>query len=72
MSEYEIDELVELVELVETAASDELLAFGCIEFEPQFDWSRKALPDERGWSVAACDIVRFEGASNAEALFELF
>lgn len=67
----ERDEIIEFVELSEEAALVELAAFGCIEQRPQFDWSRKSTPDERGWSRAVLDIIDFEGAANAESLFEL-
>lgn len=67
----ERDALIEHVELAEEAALAELAAFGCIEQRPQFDWSRKASPEERGWSRAVLDIIAFEGAADAECLFEL-
>lgn len=63
----ERDELAEYVEFVESAAADELAAFGSIEMEPQFNWSRKATPDERGWSRAMLDIIAFEGEENIPA-----
>ena len=68
----ERDEIIELVEQAETAALVELEQFGCIEFEPQFNWHRKSTPDERGWSRAMLDIIEFEGSADAESLFELF
>lgn len=67
----ETDELIEFVELAEEDARCQLNIFGCLEFEPQFDWSRKSTPDERGWSRAVLDIIDFEGAADAESLFEL-
>lgn len=68
----ERDRLIELVEEVEIAALAELKAFGCIEFEPQFNWSSKSTPEDRGWSRAVLDIIEFEGEEDAEDLFELF
>lgn len=62
----------ELAEMAESAAMDELDAFGCIEFEPQFNWSRKAGPNEHGWLRAVVDIVEYEGKADAESLFELY
>lgn len=67
----ERDELIEFVELAEEDARCQLNVYGCLEFEPQFDWSRKSTPEERGWSRAVLDIIDFEGAANAESLFEL-
>lgn len=63
---------VELAEQAEESALSELAAFGCIEFEPQFNWSRKSTPEERGWSRAVLDIIAEVGAAEAESLFELF
>lgn len=68
----ERDEVIELAEMAWESSMDELAAFGCIEFEPQFDWSRKSTPEERGWSRAVLDIIAHEGAADAESLFELF
>ena len=68
----ERDETIELAELAEESAMSELAVFGCIEFEPQFNWHAKSTPEERGWSRAMVDIIAFEGAENAEALFELY
>jgi hypothetical protein len=65
-----IEEIIATVELAEEAAMAELEAFGCIEFEPQFNWNAK--PAERGWSRAMLDIIAQEGAAEAEPLFELF
>lgn len=45
-------QMAEEVAAAEEAANVELEAFGCIEMRAQFDWSRKARPDERG-SMAA-------------------
>lgn len=67
----ERDDVVELAEQAEEAAMIELAEFGCIEFEPQFNWHAKSTPDDRGWSRAVIDIIKFEG-EDAEPLFELF
>ena len=72
MYDQMVNQVVELAEMAEEAALAELEAFGVIEFEPQFDWGRKSTPEERGWSRAVLDIIAFEGAANAESLFELF
>ena len=69
-TKYE-DEVIELTELSEEAAMDELAAFGCIEFEPQFNWHAKSTPDDFGWTRAVIDIIAFEG-EDAEPLLELF
>ena len=68
----ERDATIEHVELAEEAALAELAAFGCIEFEPQFNWSRKSTPEERGWSRAVLDIIAEYGAAETESVFELF
>lgn len=70
--EHEYEQAIETAEMAEEAAMSELAVFGCIEFEPQFNWSRKAEPEERGWSRAVLDIIEFEGAADAESLFELY
>lgn len=67
----ERDMLIEMSEMAEEAAMVERDVFGCIEFEPQFNWNAKSTPDERGWSRAMVDIIAFEG-EDAEPLFELF
>ena len=48
----EMRQMAEEIAAIEEAASVELEQLGCIEMRPQFDWSRKARPDERG-SMAA-------------------
>lgn len=68
----EVDELVELAEMAEECAMVELEVYGCIEFEPQFNWSAKSTPEDFGWSWAVLDIIAAEGAADAESLFELF
>lgn len=65
----ERDELIERAEMAWEISMAELAEFGCIEFEPQFDWDGKC---ERGDSRAMRDIIEFEGAADAESLFELF
>lgn len=67
-----VEQVIEMAELAEEAALAELEAFGCIEFEPQFNWSAKSKPEDRGWSRAVLDIIAFEGASVAESVFELY
>jgi len=67
----ERDRLIEMVEFAERGAMTELLAYGCIEQLPQFNWSAKSGPEERGWSRAVLDIIECEGAEDAEALFWL-
>jgi len=69
--DFDAESLMEMVEEIEEAAMVEREQFGCIEFEPQFNWNRKSTPDERGWSRAMVDIIAFEG-EDAEPLFELF
>lgn len=66
------ERVAELAQLAEESANVELEAFGCVEFEPQFNWGAKSTPEERGWSRAVLDIIAFEGAADAESLFELF
>ena len=68
----ERDELIEFVEMAERTAMTERNVFGCIEFEPQFNWDAKSKPDEHGWSRAVLDIIEDEGASIAESIFELY
>lgn len=68
----ERDQLIELVETAEESAMAELAVFGCIEFEPQFNWRSKSTPEDRGWSRAVLDIIAEEGADVAESVFELY
>lgn len=68
----EREEIIELAEMAEEAALAELGAFGFIEFEPQFNWSAKSTPEDRGWSRAVLDIIAEYGAADTEPVFELF
>lgn len=69
--DFDAEQLVEMVDEMQEASMVELEQFGCIEFEPQFNWHAKSTPDDRGWSRAVIDIIAFEG-EDAEPLFELF
>ena len=68
----ERDSIIEQAELAWETSMAELKEFGCIEFEPQFNWHAKSSPEERGWSRAVLDIIAELGASTAESVFELF
>jgi len=70
--EWNVEETIALAEMAWESSMSELAAFGCIEFEPQFDWSAKSTPEERGWSRAVLDIIAFEGAADAESIFKLY
>lgn len=70
--ENKLESIIEQVELATEAANAELEAFGCIEFEPQFNWSRRSTPGERGWSRALLDLIAQDGAGMTESLCELY
>lgn len=50
----ERDEIIELAEMAWESSMAELEAFGCIEFEPQFNWHRKGEGGEVHGMVAVC------------------
>lgn len=56
--EYNIDEIIEFVEIAEASAITELRVFGCIEMEPQFNWSAKA--KERGELYGLRDLCKYD------------